>query len=273
MKYSFASLLIPGTLRFLSVGSPARPNGNLCSSAITMEANDTEIVARSVLYCAPRPGGRLLKVAAAGFPIVVFVVPVTRRQEVVKDKISHLITQPPTAREVEAEMHARENAAERRLLGGGREACERAFHSRQNLRRHVELEMVSVEEGNQHLRPGRADHSMSAWVGGVRGGFTDLRKPGRISRCVRVVVCIASPDRGHRPPSIAGVLGVLESDHAVGKAQVQLGKQPRVLRGGQVMRHRRRLGDLVPVVLDGPVPKTAGQRLVRGSSGAVGDAQ
>src|SRR5439155_21519457 len=130
-----------------------------------MEANDIEIVARSVLCRAPQLLGTLTN-SQQRDRLIVFVVPVTGRQEVVQNKISHLLTQPTTAREVKAEMHARKNAAECRLLGGGREARERAFDSRQDLRRHVELEMVSVEEGNQHLCPGRADYRMSAWVGG-----------------------------------------------------------------------------------------------------------
>src|SRR6516164_10574068 len=39
------------------------------------------------------------------------------------------------------------------------------------------------------------------------------------------------------------------------------------------MCERRDLGDLVPVVLNGPIPKTAGQRLVRGRGCAAGDPQ
>src|SRR6266568_95117 len=103
----------------IPVDSLVQSNVNVCSSVIAREANGVETVARSLLYCAPQLLGRLIRLAAAGLSIVVFVVPVTGRQEVVQDKISHLLTQPPTAREVKAEMHPRKNAAERRLLGGG----------------------------------------------------------------------------------------------------------------------------------------------------------
>src|ERR1700730_12398800 len=98
---------------------------------------------------------------------------------------------------------------------------------------------------------------MSAWVGGVWGGVTDLGKPVGISLGFRVAVRSGGADRGHRAPEIIRVFGIAECDHPVGETQIKPRKQPSVLRGRQVMRQRRGLRDLVPVVLDGPVPKTA----------------
>jgi hypothetical protein len=62
---------------------------------------------------------------------------------------------------------------------------------------------------------------------------------------------------GHRLP--------VEGDDAVGKAEVQQGEQPGILRRRQVTIERRRLRDLVPVVLDGAVPEAP----VNASSGVA----
>src|SRR6266436_8702936 len=67
--------------------------------------------------------------------------------------------------------------------------------------------MVLAEEGNQHLRPGRADDRMSARVGGVRGGIADLGKPIRVSLGFRVTIRSGSTDRGHWSPQIVRVFG------------------------------------------------------------------
>src|SRR6266478_7394232 len=115
--------------------------------------------------------------------------------------------------------------------------------------------MVLAEEGYQHLRPGRADDRMSARVGGVRGGVADLGKPIRVSLGFRVTIRSGSPDRGHWSPEIVRVFGIVEGDHAVGETQIKQGKEPSVLCGRQVVRYRRGLSDLVPVVLNGPHSK------------------
>ena len=52
----------------------------------------------------------------------------TRRQEVVKDKISYLTPHPPTGGEVSAEMDAGENSTQGCLFGGVRESRERALY-------------------------------------------------------------------------------------------------------------------------------------------------
>jgi len=60
----------------------------------------------------------------------VFVVSVTARQEVIKDEIGDVAAEPVPARQVVAEMHARENATLRGFVRGRRKARERAFHAR-----------------------------------------------------------------------------------------------------------------------------------------------
>src|SRR6516162_7549831 len=85
------------------------------------------------------------------------VVPVARCQEVVDDEISNVTAQSLTGRKVEKEVHPSKDPAHRRFLGRSPEARERAIHTRQNLGSHLEVEMVLMEEGNQHLRPRRAD--------------------------------------------------------------------------------------------------------------------
>ena len=90
------------------------------------------------------------------FVPVGLVPPVTGSQEVIGDKISYFPAQPSSSREVEAEMLPGEDTAQRRFFGGGRKARKRAFDSGENFRGYAELEMVVLEKGNQHLRPGSA---------------------------------------------------------------------------------------------------------------------
>ena len=89
-----------------------------------------------------------------------------RCQEVIDHKISYVIAKPLTGRKVKEEMLPSKDAAQRCFLRSSWEARERAIHSRHNLGSHAELEMTLAKEGNQHLRRGRADDSMSARVGG-----------------------------------------------------------------------------------------------------------
>jgi len=90
------------------------------------------------------------------FVPVGLVSPVTGSQEVIGDKISYFPAQPFSSREVEAEMLSSEDTAQGRFFGGGRKARKRAFDSGENFRGYVEIEMVPLEKGNQHLRPGSA---------------------------------------------------------------------------------------------------------------------
>src|SRR5215471_19315687 len=119
--------------------------------------------------------------------------------------------------------------------------------------------MILVEERNQDLRPCRTNGGMGPGVGRVRGGIADLGKPIGISLNVWVPVRSGCADRGHRAPKIVGIFRIVEGDDRVGKTQIEQRKQASVLRGRQIMRQRRGLCDLVPVVLNSPIPKTPGQ--------------
>ncbi len=77
-------------------------------------------------------------------------------KKLIDRKISYVTTQPLTGRKIKEEVHSGEDAAQRCFFRSGREAGERAIHSRQNFRGHAELEMVRVEEGSQHLHRGCA---------------------------------------------------------------------------------------------------------------------
>ena len=125
-----------------------------------------------------------------------------RCQEVIDHKISYVIAEPLTGRKIKEEMLPSKDAAQRCFLRGSWEARERAIHSRHNLGSHAELEMTLAKEGNQHLRPGRADDSMSARLGGVWSSVTDLGEPIGITLGFWVTVRSGRADRGHRPPEI-----------------------------------------------------------------------
>src|SRR5215472_1474740 len=152
-------------------------------------------------------------------------------------------------------MHSGKDATHRCFVGRSLEARERATRKRQNLGSHVELEMVFVKEGNQYFRSGGADHCVSAWIRGVRGGIADLGKPTGIGVGVRIAVRSGRADRGHRAPEIVGIFRIVEGDDPVGETQIEQRKQASALRSRQIMRQRCGLGDLVPVVLNGAVPK------------------
>src|ERR1700737_1129555 len=114
---------------------------------------------------------------------------------------------------------------------------------------------------------------VSARGGGVWGGIADLGEPIGISLGFRVAVRSGGADRGHRSPEIVGVFSIVECAPPVGETQIEERKQPSILRSRQVMRQRRGLGDLVPVVLNGSVPKATGQCLIRSSGRAAGNTQ
>src|SRR6266852_1287112 len=168
-------------------------------------------------------------------------------------------------------MLSSEDTAKRCFFGGSGEARERAFHPGENFRRNVELDTVPVEKGNQHLRPGSTYDRMSSWIGWVGGGLADFWKPIRISHCFRVVIGISSPNRRHWSPEIVCVFGVVEGDHVIGKTQVHQREQPRTLRRRQTVRQRGRLRNLVPIILNSPVPKPPGQCLIGRGGRAVND--
>src|SRR5712671_6205594 len=83
-------------------------------------------------------------------------------KKVIDRKISYVTTQPLTGRKIKEEMHSGKDAAQRCFFRSGREAGERAIHSRQNFRGHAELEMVLAEEGSQTIRLRRCFRSVSS---------------------------------------------------------------------------------------------------------------
>src|SRR6266851_4167029 len=114
---------------------------------------------------------------------------------------------------------------------------------------------------------------MSPWIGWVGSGLAGLREPIRIRHCVRIVVAIGSPDGGHWPPEIVSVFGIVESNHPVCERQIEQRKEPGALRSAQLTVQGRRLGDLIPIVLNRPIPKSASQCLVRRGGRAIGGSQ
>src|SRR5262245_19946329 len=105
--------------------------------------------------------------------------------------------------------------AVRRFFSGRRKARERAFYSRENLRGNAELEMISLEKGNEYLCRCSTDDSMSTWVGWVGTCPADPGKPIRISHGIRVAVGIGSPNGGYGPPEIVLILGIVEGDYPI----------------------------------------------------------
>src|ERR1700721_2660487 len=114
---------------------------------------------------------------------------------------------------------------------------------------------------------------MSSRIGWIGSGFADSRQPIRISNGFRVDSRIGSSNGGHWPPEIVGVFGVVKGNHVISKTQVQQSKQPRILHRRQSARQRQRLRDLVPIVLNGAIPKESRQRLIGRGGRAVDDSK
>ena len=103
---------------------------------------------------------------------------------------------------------------------------------------------------------------MRARVGWIRSGIGNLWQPIRIGYGIRISVSIGFPDRGDWPPEVINVLGVIEGYYPVGQAKVDQRKEPRALCGGEAIRQHSGLRNLVPIVLNSSIPKSAGLRLV-----------
>ena len=84
-----------------------------------------------------------------------------------------------------------------------------------------------------------------------------LGEPVRVSYSLGIVVGIGSPDGGDRPPETVGIFGIIESNHRIGEGQVEQCKESGVLGRCQVVSQGCRLGDLVPIILNGSIPKPA----------------
>ena len=132
-----------------------------------------------------------------------------------------------------------------------------------------EVLTVAAEERAQRRGGRRADLGVGTGVAGVQRRRCQ-RRPRGIAGGVRVAVVVGRLHRGDRTPAMVGVLRVVQRDHAVGHAGVEHREHPRVLRERVVVRHARRLGDLVPDVLHGRgAPELADLRLLVGPRGAV----
>src|SRR5258707_13250202 len=139
--------------------------------------------------------------------VVGVVLPLSGSQRVIHDKIGNFAAQALAGSQVEVEMLPAEDTAQRRFLGGGRDACEGTFDSRENLRRNVEIGMVPLEKGNQHLCCGSAYHPMSARIGWVGSSFADFREPIRISHGFRIDSGIGRSNGGYLPLANIGGYG------------------------------------------------------------------
>src|SRR5438270_11605461 len=122
--------------------------------------------------------------------------------------------------------------------------------------------MIFSEERNQHGSATRADYSVRPGISGIGRGVTNFRQPIRVGQSFGIAVIGSSANGSYRPPEVIRVFGVVERDDVIRECYVQQGEEPSVLCGGQVMRHGRRLRDLVPIVLDGSVPEATGKGLV-----------
>ncbi len=164
------------------------------------------------------------------------------------------------------------DAAQRRLARGVSERIERALHPRHHFGGDAEVGPLVFQRGRERAGGSGADHGVRARIRRIRRSLADQRQPVRIGNGVGIAVGVGRADRRHRPPEIVGVLRVVEGDDRVCEREVQQCEEARGLRGGQVMAQGDGLRDLVPVVLDGPVPELAGQRLVRRRGRAPRDA-
>src|SRR4030095_1569195 len=166
---------------------------------------------------------------------VVFVFWVHGSKKVIQNKVSYVAAEPLTNGQVKTEMLSSENATQCRFFGCGREAGEWAFYAGEDFRGNVELETIPLEKGNQHLCSSSAYDRMRSWVGRVGGSLPDFREPIGISRCLRVVVGIASANGGHRSPQIVCVFGIVKGDHVIRKTKVKECKQPSTLLSRQIV--------------------------------------
>src|SRR5258708_36791267 len=93
---------------------------------------------------------------------VVFSLPGS--QKVIHDKVGYFAAQALAGSQVEAEMLPAEDTAQCGFFCRSGDTCEGTFDSRENLRRNVEIGMVPLEKGNQHIRCGSTSHAMSARI-------------------------------------------------------------------------------------------------------------
>ena len=191
----------------------------------------------------------------------------------IENEIRYFPTQPLANCEIGPKMDPCKDSAQGRLLLRVRNSGEGTLHARQDFRRDRKIETISDKEGNQYGSPAGADNGVRSGVGRVRRGVDYLWKPIGVCCSIRIVVGCRRTYCSDGPPEIIDVFGVVESDHVVGQRQVEHGKEPCTLRRRQVMREGRRLADFVPIVLNRPIPKASGERLIRCACRSVFDSK
>src|SRR5579863_9879477 len=117
------------------------------------------------------------------------------------------------------------------------------------------MKLIVPQNAFQHGRGGGADDSMRPGVRWIRGRIANFRQPIWIGHGLRIYTRVGRTDGSNWTPKVIRVLGVVERDDAVGHREVDQRKEPRALRSIQTFGQSRRLGDLVPIVLDGAVPE------------------
>ena len=173
---------------------------------------------------------------------------------------------------VGAEVLAGENTAHSRFLRRCGEAGEVARDTCQRFGSDVKGEAVA-EVKAQHSRARFADCAVRSWVGRIGSRLDAQRRPGCVRVGQRISVRIRQLYGTYRTPEVVRILGVEERDRRVGKAYVQQCEQPRAMLQIEMMRKRGSLRNLVPEVLDVPVPERPYLSLVRSAGGAVNDSQ
>src|SRR4029077_6972341 len=103
---------------------------------------------------------------------------------------------------------------------------------------------------------------MRSWIGRIRSGLAHFRKPPRVAQCLWGAVGAGCANSGNWSPEIIRIFCVIERDDAVCEAEVQQCEKTCTVRSSQIVSLRGRLRDLVPIVLDGAVPKSPRQGFV-----------
>src|SRR5437660_2634755 len=124
------------------------------------------------------------------------------------DEFGDLLAQAMAGAEVEPEMLAGEDAAQRRLAGRGGERLDGALRAGQHSGSGGEGEIGLLEKALEHGRGGSADDGVRARIGGIGRGPARLREPVRVRVRLGVAVGIRGANGGHRPPEGIGVLRV-----------------------------------------------------------------
>src|SRR5690348_9032346 len=119
-----------------------------------------------------------------------------------------------------------------------------------------------MKEGNQDRFACCADYRVSTRIGRIRSGIAHFGQPRRIRYCPGIIGCRGIPDGCDWPPEVVGVFGVVEGNYAVCECQVKKCEKASALGGGKPEVNRRRLSDLIPIVLNCAIPETSGKRLI-----------